>query len=276
MKTPQRHTGFGYPDPPFSSTQHHPDVEIRETPDKGLGVFAKRDLPEGFTLPATVMATSAERDHQSIEIEAHVHATFQEPWIHAMNHACGGYNMAPRFEDGVAWRSLRKIRAGEELTWHYGCTEYRSMSVEKCQCGALLCDGRAHGYAEAPKLQRKAFESVAPHLTAPNQVRGLTGAWEFQVPSGCKPSDDHGVELANRIGMNVIGFEECDCGKGHLYGPSLIWWLETSNITLHAYGTGLWWLDVSSCKPFRPEIVTRFIEETWQGKLVRAPRVIER
>ncbi len=144
-----------------------PSCELRETREKGAGVFATRSFRRGDV----VISGTIER-----ELEANgVHACQVDMGRYVVlsglfsnvNHSCDpNCGIRVNGKGGHDLVAFRPIRTGEELTFDYAMQNY---SVEhfpdECLCGSPRCRGRVTGWKDLPdKVKRLYAGFVAPYL----------------------------------------------------------------------------------------------------------------
>merc|ERR1719217_392749 len=123
------------------------DVEVRESPGKGKGVFALRDLPEGCLLSRYegVVITQSEYDRRveeehtsgdyALELTTGWIVDGEDParsnWVRFINHNVRKQNcFAQEVTGAVTLETLRAVAEGEELFFDYG-EEYWETRVGK-------------------------------------------------------------------------------------------------------------------------------------------------
>lgn len=142
-------------------------VELRETADKGTGVFTTRSFRPGELLLAGVI--EAELDGN----DAHASQIGRKRFVRhgglmpKVNHSCdpnsgiglnasGAHDLFARFS----------VLTGQEITFDYAM---RNHTIEHfpgfCQCGTALCRGRITGWKDLPADRRAAYRGyIAPYL----------------------------------------------------------------------------------------------------------------
>ncbi len=145
-----------------ASVPQHPSIEVRSSGVHGKGVFATAALPKGETLIEYVgeLLTWAKAQKRHPHNPAEPNHTFffhiddkhvidaavggnDARWI---NHACAPNCEADEVEGRVFIKTLRKIKAGEELNYDYGLVIEGRLSKKLkaeylCLCGAKKCRG---------------------------------------------------------------------------------------------------------------------------------------
>lgn len=126
-----------------------PDTfEVRPSRIHGRGVFARRPLPAhrkiGELTGEIISVREARRRARDAEVVAIVEfeddkaldAT-TDGCLRYVNHSCGPNTYMRRIGHRVEFYSLRRIRAGEELTCDYGETHHDGKLP--CRCGSPQC-----------------------------------------------------------------------------------------------------------------------------------------
>jgi|GEM_PF-6170028 len=114
----------------------------------GLGLFAATDVVhDRIVLTGSVLQAGPDWDPGwTVTIRPGVYA-WLTPAASILNHSCGpNLGIVDLGSDGYAFRALRNISAGEELTREYGCTEGWDTGIAYCHCGAACCTGAVPGY----------------------------------------------------------------------------------------------------------------------------------
>ncbi len=121
------------------------DIEVRESPIEGKGVFALRDFKKGErvvewgerkVLSDSELAGLSEAERSRyVSFKDGKHLLSNEP-ARYVNHSCDS-NTNPKDNGDVA---IRDIKAGEEIT-----STYRDEGVS-CNCGSLHCKGTLEGF----------------------------------------------------------------------------------------------------------------------------------
>jgi uncharacterized protein len=124
------------------------DLDVRPSRIHGRGVFAKRPVPAkrkiGELTGELISRAEARRrakdqpvvyivefeDDKALDVSS-------DECLRFVNHSCGPNTYLRRIGHRVELYSLRKIRAGEELTCDYGETHHDG--TLPCQCGSAQC-----------------------------------------------------------------------------------------------------------------------------------------
>lgn len=255
----------------------HP-IEIRSAGARGVGVYAKRHFAPGeVVLSSEIHKVVPDRTRTSFEVTpGGRHAELMWPaWRinHACRPNCGIRDNAAGAYDFVAGPD--GIAAGEEILTHYGMHEWRSVAVEKCECGAPDCQGRALGWGELSPQMRTIFAEaygVANHLAHPPIVRGLVIGIELW---GCAKHPTLRVKLEDFVGALVEeqigamlrgGLIASRYGTGPLHGWTWMQMIDASSLTGHHYEeTGQAWIDLVTCRPCDADAVARWCAEYWSA-----------
>lgn len=82
--------------------------------------------------------------------------------------------------------------------------------------------------------------------------------------------------LCEQIDMNPVGEPIIErFGSGHLYGISLMQLIETSSIVGHfAESSCDAYIDIFSCKEFKPEIAAKFCQDFFKARTVQFMTII--
>lgn len=124
-------------------------VEIKETLEKGRGVFALQDFVVGdLVMVGRAVEIVPQRTKYSVQIGWDRHALFDLPSI-LSNHSCDpNCGLRTNAHDGYDFIARKPIAAGEEVTWDYCMSEYVSIAVDVCRCGAGRCRTHPTGYKD--------------------------------------------------------------------------------------------------------------------------------
>ncbi len=134
-----------------------PDLEVRETKVKGRGVFATKDIPAGVVVAVYLGRVILDNDFSEIEYglydmtfndEVSILADKDKPGAHTLNQSCEPNCDSYSFKGYVLIFALRKIFAGEELTYCYNLGPPTPKRCSPCQhichCGSDFCRGTLH------------------------------------------------------------------------------------------------------------------------------------
>ncbi|MEV4208179.1 SET domain-containing protein-lysine N-methyltransferase [Nocardia salmonicida] len=141
---------------------------VRSVRGKGRGVFATRSWrPCELVISARITAMSPRRTVYSFQTGHDFHCEFDEP-ARLINHSCApNLGIADNTAGAFDFLALLPINVGDELTWDYASSEYHSIAVPVCHCGAPTCRGTVTGYAGLNPTQRSNLTHTASYLTRP-------------------------------------------------------------------------------------------------------------
>jgi hypothetical protein len=153
-------------------------VSIVDGGRKGLMVVVRQLLrPGDVAVVGRPVRVLAQRTRHSFQKDWDLHVDLDEPG-RLMNHSCDpNTGVVDNEFGGYDFVALREIRADEELTWDYETTEYESIAVGRCLCGAAACRGRTAGYRYAYEAGRTP-DYVAAYLI------GQGGAVDYSSDAG--------------------------------------------------------------------------------------------
>ena len=159
-------------------------IELRPSRIHGIGLFAARTIPKGTVIGrergfvhqryyAWFTWRQFERFDRPLQRKIRQICTMEPDGFYApldfdllptcwyMNHSCTG-NIGFKGEDFVA---LRRIRAGEELTYDYALVETDPRTRWRCRCGSKRCRGVVTGDDwKQPALQRRVGRHFHPYV----------------------------------------------------------------------------------------------------------------
>lgn len=116
---------------------------------KGRVVVAAEYIPSGTVVCSSrIRGVAPERDRFSLQKDENLHLYIDEPG-QVFSHSCDP-NLTVRDNEFGAFDfvTIRPVRAGEELSFHYGMSEAESVAVAACCCGSPKCQGRSVGFWE--------------------------------------------------------------------------------------------------------------------------------
>jgi len=132
--------------------------EIKTTPHKGRGVFAKKDIEAGTIIGDYLgkIVKDSEGDEYEEKYgfydmyytdDASVWPDVEKPGIHIINNSCTPNSFMYTFHGHTLYFALRKILAGEEITVSYMMApldEDCAPCTDFCKCGSEICSGTMH------------------------------------------------------------------------------------------------------------------------------------
>lgn len=181
----------------------HPDLEIKEVPAKGRGVFASKDIEKGEVIIVTggnILDKKAQNEYgafcafYNMDIsEEFCFAPYTEEEVLKMPQCLINHSCEPNvgFASELMMVTMRKINAGEEIVYDYAFVMYgndrnRIQFTLDCCCGAPTC--RLHITEFDWKLPQlhKYTEYFQPFLQ--KHIRALKQETETHEP-GAVPSN---------------------------------------------------------------------------------------
>lgn len=146
-------------------------VSVQRTGDRGLGIFAIRDIRKGeviteFTGP---VVTIPDFDGYPTEVIDHLFNIGLDKYIMARepavrtNHSC---DPNAGIVKDVFLVAMKDIRSGEEVTFDYS-TIIADAWVLECQCGSPLCRKTIGKYADLPDEVKQRYAGYTPDWIMP-------------------------------------------------------------------------------------------------------------
>lgn len=130
----------------------HKNVVVKPNGDLGLAVFATADIKLGmriaifegetYTAEKALNLPSIMRDH-AIQTGPKSYVFGYRGLAHCLCHSCDP-NCGIRNHTEIF--AVRDIKAGEQVTWDYRCSENSNWVLDKCLCGTLRCTGKVENY----------------------------------------------------------------------------------------------------------------------------------
>lgn len=164
---------------PHYSAWIHPDLERRQSPIDGFGLFACRDLPAGEVVQRIGGRPMSEREflaeaakhsrYNALQIDEDLHLFDTESFDGGFNHCCDSNCW---LQDEVTVETRCAIREGEELTIDYAqfTTMDGPLLSVPCGCGAAACRGiPTGGDWRLPQLHSRYPDHFSPFLN--NRIR---------------------------------------------------------------------------------------------------------
>ncbi|AOS61829.1 SET domain [Actinoalloteichus hymeniacidonis] len=143
----QRDSGVGAGEARITGNIDGAGLQIVVDPDKGRCVVSTSE----FAIGQTVVVGDVERivptrTTHSFQVGWDSHVDLTTP-ARDINHSCDP-NTGIRDNDrgGFDFIALREIGPDEEITWDYETSEYVSIAVSRCLCGATGCRSVIRGY----------------------------------------------------------------------------------------------------------------------------------
>jgi uncharacterized protein len=142
----------------------HPSAQARDTPAKGVGVFATAPIPAGTTVAAfggcavdaaELGELGADVSEHAIQIDDNLFLASTPPFDPAdfVNHSC---DPTCGLVGAVLLVTRRDVAAGEELCFDYAMSDSVDYDEFECRCGTGLCRGVVRGTDwQRPELQTR-------------------------------------------------------------------------------------------------------------------------
>jgi len=145
----------------------HDGIELRNTPEKGEGIFATKSFKAGDIVMIGKIKETLNGNHShASQIGEHkfvLHSTLITKVNHACESNCGISVNKTGAHDFIA---MKNIPINEEITFDYAMRNYDvDFFPKKCMCGSKNCRGTITGWKDLPedvKIQYKNF--AAPYL----------------------------------------------------------------------------------------------------------------
>lgn len=132
--------------------------EVRKTPKKGRGVFAKKDIEAGTIIGDYLGKVIHPRDEDEIDDSenfylmyyhdrASIFPDLKKPGIYLMNHSCTPNAWMYTYKGHTLFFALRHIFPGEELTLNYLLSpqdELCAPCTHLCDCEGVICHQTMH------------------------------------------------------------------------------------------------------------------------------------
>ena len=201
-------------------------VEMRDTPDRGVGLHTTRSIPRGTIVMmecsrcSRISRRAARRSARWSFIQSHApitRSTFPDflepcdPRIYFGNHSCN----ANVLDTGLGFDlAVRDIPAGTELTFDYRCF-FDSTIDFPCRCGEPECGGRIRCLHNRPDLEEAWRSRIR------NAFRGFAVAPQPLLDSGYVGQTLRGL-LPRPIVVSELGERVAGGPKIESRGPDLI------------------------------------------------------
>jgi hypothetical protein len=159
--------------------------EIRNTQEKGRGLFAKKDIEAGTVIGdyigkvlKTAEDDTLEKDNNLYLMYYHDRASLypldtDAPGVHLINHSCAPNSWMYTYKGHTLFFTLRHIFKGEELTASYLLSPYDEFCNpcnHACKCGLATCTNTMHLSKERYEKWSK-FSELEAKKTKKKRVR---------------------------------------------------------------------------------------------------------
>ena len=131
--------------------------QIKKTKDKGLGVFAKKEIKPGTIIGdylGKVIKTAEydlDKDKKGLYLmyysdQAAIYPNLKKPGIQLLNHSCTPNCRIYIYKGHALFFALKKIKPGNELTISYMLSPKDSCEdcTHICKCNSKFCTGTMH------------------------------------------------------------------------------------------------------------------------------------
>lgn len=143
--------------------------QIKETENKGLGVFAKKNINRGAVIGdylgkvIKISQYNLDQDRKGLFLmflsdDAAIYPDLKKPGIHLINHSCLPNCWIYSYMGHTLFFAIKDIKKGEELTISYLLspkTKYCDPCTHSCKCESKDCAGTMHLSEEKYKLWQK-------------------------------------------------------------------------------------------------------------------------
>jgi len=141
-------------------------IYVRQTPGKGLGIFAKRNILKDeiiteFTGPRIKIENLGEFPPEVVDhlfnVDVDEYLVAREPEVRT-NHSCDP-NAGIRKEALLV--AMRNIKQDEEITFDYSMIMDDEWEMD-CMCGSPLCRGRIGKFRNLPDELKEKYRDYTP------------------------------------------------------------------------------------------------------------------
>jgi SET domain-containing protein len=146
------------------STFMNAALHIRQTADRGRGLFATEPIAKGSRLLEMRGQVFAEAD---LPEEGMAMQVGDDLWLYSTGDQlddCGNHSCDPNagFITGLpVLHALRDIAAGEEVCWDYSTSIGYAGWVLACRCGSATCRGMVRSWGELAPADRERLRTFA-------------------------------------------------------------------------------------------------------------------
>ena len=143
--------------------------ELRETSEKGEGIFATRSFKDGEIVMVGIIEKVLEENNSHASQVGENEYVLHAGLVCKVNHSCDP-NCGIRVNETGAhdFVAIRDIIVNEETTFDYAMRNYGvDYFPKQCMCGSKRCRGKITGWKDLPDKKKKEYEGfVAPYLLA--------------------------------------------------------------------------------------------------------------
>ncbi|MDO8452790.1 MAG: SET domain-containing protein-lysine N-methyltransferase [bacterium] len=129
--------------------------EVKDTKEKGRGVFAKKEIKAGTIIGDYIgkVIKTAEYDFSRdkgglylmyLNDRASIYPDLTRPGMHLLNHSCEPNCFIKIYKGHTLFFAIRDIEPEEELTISYMLAPVEEQYTHVCKCGSKSCTGTMH------------------------------------------------------------------------------------------------------------------------------------
>ncbi len=139
--------------------------ELRETSEKGKGIFATRSFKAGEIVMVGIIEKIQEENNSHASHVGENEYVLHAGLISKVNHCCDP-NCGIRVNETGAhdFKATRDIIVNEEITFDYAMRNYGvDYFPKQCMCGSKRCRGKITGWKDLPDEKMKEYEGFVAH-----------------------------------------------------------------------------------------------------------------
>jgi hypothetical protein len=139
-------------------------IEIKQTDEKGQGVFATKNFSKGeIVIIGKPLYQLEKRTWQSLQVDVDIHVRMDQHF-ELVNHSCApNCGLKTNEFNGYNLVAIKDIEVGEEVTFDYCMSEWISIAVKSCSCKSNICRKTIRGGKFlSPELLKKYEGYLAP------------------------------------------------------------------------------------------------------------------
>ena len=133
--------------------------ELRNTPEKGEGVFATKHFCKGsLVMKGRVLKEMPYNTSHTTQVGIK-RWILREEIAQKVNHSCDpnvGYR--DNSEGGMDYFAFKEIHPGDEIVGDYAMGNYKVDHMPPCKCGASCCRGKITGWKDLSRAVKISYE----------------------------------------------------------------------------------------------------------------------